>query len=111
MKYHLAFLSVFCLSCMHGSGQIQFSAKNGKYFPAYLKKVFSKVQNFEDDYATIGLASKGIKLIELKKLSDNKGSFNESNISWSSDSSLLSYEVSDTKYRKIYFYSNISYNM
>ena len=98
----LLLLSISTLSCVHSENYVEFSAKNGKYFPSYLKKVFSKVDDFERDYASIAQASKGIKLIELKKLSTEKGNFNESNISWSNDSALLSYEVSDTKFRKIF---------
>ena len=43
-------------------------AKNGRYFPSYLKKVFSKVDTFEKDYTNISEAASGIKLIELKSL-------------------------------------------
>ena len=89
------------LSCTHDMFHAEFKAKSGQYFPAYLKKVFSKVDTFER-LKSVSDAATGIKLIELKKLSTTKGSFNESNISWSQDSSLLSYEVSDLKYRKIY---------
>ena len=34
----------------------EFKAKNGRYFPSYLKKVFSKVDTFEKDYTNISEA-------------------------------------------------------
>lgn len=79
----------------------QFSAKDGDYFPAFLKTFFPKSLDFERENRQLLDASTGIKVIEVKRLSKGNLKYNEANLSWSADGVYLGYEIIGADKRQI----------
>ena len=71
-----------------------FKAKDGDYFPEFIKTFFPGATKFAGDYPTLSLAKDDIRLIEVRPLSPNSSKrVSESNLSWSADGAYLGYEV------------------
>lgn len=94
------------VSALLGSQEVgvpltEFSALDGKYFPEFIRRFFFGAVLYEADYQTLGEARKGMKLIQVKQLSQEDHALNESNLSWSVDGAFLGFEVVDNHSRKI----------
>ena len=79
-----------------------FSAKEGEYFPKFVREFFTGANYFMNLYPTLPQARSGIRLIEVKKLNkEPQKNRNESNLSWSADGVYLSYETVSAASRRI----------
>jgi len=79
-----------------------FAAKDGMYFPDFVRKVFPGASMYEAEYLTVGEARSGMQMIEVKPLNAEELAHNESNLSWSADGAFLGFEVITGANRKIY---------
>lgn len=78
-----------------------FVAKDGDYFPEFIDQFFPGVSDYETKNKSIESASSGIQLIQVKRLSEKSGSYNEANLSWSADGVYLGYEIIGSDKRTI----------
>lgn len=78
-----------------------FDAQNNKYFPKYIVDFFPSSDSFVRTNPGILQASQGVKLIEVKPLTQGTAQENEANLSWSADGAYLGFEVTTSKHRRI----------
>jgi hypothetical protein len=78
-----------------------FQAQNGRYFPGFIRDFFPAGPLFETAYPSLPLAREQMLVIEVKRLHEGQEAHNEANLSWSSDSHYLGYEITTGKQRKI----------
>lgn len=109
-KYYPIIICSFAISLILGCTHIldnkgipleNFQAKNGQYFPEKVENFFTSTKLYYKDYPTLAEASSELRIIEVKKLVENKTNFNESNLSWSADGLYLGYEVTSNTKRNI----------
>jgi hypothetical protein len=96
----VAALSVGCTSS-NGVPLEKFEAENGKYFPVFIEKFFVGAKSYYTDFPSLIQARSGLRMVEVKQLTEGKIPFNEANLSWSADGVYLGYEVVSHKDRKI----------
>ena len=78
-----------------------YRAKDGAYFPPFIRSFFASAPAFERAFPTISLAGAGIKLLEVRQLNPASENINEANLSWSEDGRYLAYEQVAGGQRKI----------
>jgi hypothetical protein len=79
----------------------EFVAKDGDYFPPFIRKFFPGVSTFVQSYPSIEQARSDVALIEVKPLNERPATYNEANLSWSADGVYLGFEVVTDGFRKI----------
>ena len=89
------------LGLRQGVPLTEFQARDRDYFPLFLKKFFPKIYDFEHIHRDVVSASADIQIIQVKRLTEKAGRYNEANLSWSADGVYLGYEVIDASKRQI----------
>lgn len=79
----------------------QFVASDGRYFPSFIHRFFSKAKDFETAYPKLSHAKQGMQIIEVRPVNLDQINQNESNLSWSANGAYLSYETIDFQNRHI----------
>lgn len=74
----------------------------GDYFPDIVDQTFSKVEGFQRTNRTLAEATKGLQVIEVKRLTEDMKGSNEANLNWSADGAYMGFEVSDRRKRSIF---------
>lgn len=107
MKFIIYIFLISLIGCRSASwldnrSTAEFQPEDYKIFPEYFSNYFPGVKVFSKHYATVAEASKGLKLIEVKRLTLNDEPYNEANLAWSKDGVNLGYEIVTKTHRKIY---------
>ena len=75
--------------------------KHGSYFPEFISDLFPHALKFQSRFKEIKSAKSGIKLIQIKQLTQRKLPSHEASLSWSNNGLLLGYEIVKNRQRKI----------
>lgn len=80
---------------------VEFEAKDGNYFPPFIKNFFKASDDYESRYPSLIVARSDMHLVQVKRLNAGEDLINESNLSWSADGVYLSFETVNSTKRKI----------
>lgn len=83
------------------SPAVEFKAKDGAYFPPFIKRFFAGSAVFEQKYPRATDARRDVQMVEVKKLTPGNESINEANLSWSADGVYLGFELIGQENRRI----------
>jgi Tol biopolymer transport system component len=112
MRYHLALSAIIislagCKSMSSFYSEVKnktvefFNPKQDDIFPKYIQDIFPKSKEFASNVTRSTETKQSFRLIEVKRLTKENTMKNESNLSWSSNGSYLSFETVDFKHRHI----------
>jgi len=94
-------LERFGMTSESGRPLLNFSARDGVYFPPFIEKFFRGALLYEKEFPNLASARSGMQMIEVKQLNDDGRPLNEANLSWSADGVYLGFEVVSNAQRKI----------
>lgn len=85
----------------HKAALEEFQAKDGMYFPPFIRRFFTGSAVFEEKFPKKIDARRDVQMVEVKKLTPGNDSINEANLSWSADGVYLGFELIGQENRRI----------